>query len=71
MMPTRVVYHVFPAENRWLLRSEALGETWRFFATREEALAAARQLLEYEEFSEVVFHHDDGSVAERKVLEAR
>ena len=63
-MPMQITYHVFPADDRWTLQPEAPGETWRFYPTREEAVAAGCRLAGEDEYARIVVHDEARRVEE-------
>lgn len=64
-----VKYHVFPADDRWILRPEADVKTMLLYDSKEAALAGGHRLAAAEERAVVVIHKRDGSIAEERTVE--
>lgn len=60
--PARTVYHLTPAENGWAVKLEGVDRPVSTRGTKDEALAAARELAQKHEPSQLVVHRLDGTI---------
>lgn len=58
----RKVYHVVPFEDGWKVEAENAARATSLHSTKDEALAAARDLAKNQEPSQVVVHRMDGTI---------
>lgn len=59
------VYHVAPHEDGWKVEAEGTGRAASVHGTKDDALAAARDLAKAGEPSQVVVHRMDGTIQTR------
>lgn len=60
--PERKVYHLTPADNGWAVKLENVDAPLSTHGTKDEALAAARELAQKDEPSQLVVHRLDGTI---------
>jgi hypothetical protein len=58
----RKVYHVLWTEEQWKVEAEGATRATSLHNTKDEALAAARELAQAQTPSQIVVHRMDGSV---------
>ena len=64
----RHVYRVHPAEGRWTVSKEGEPQVRGTFGRREEALAEACRLADFDQPSRVVVDDGDGIIVEERLF---
>lgn len=70
-MPQRTVYHVAPSDQGWTLQREGDMHSWKFYATKYQAVQEAEREAAAHAASELIIHNDDGRVEEARRFETR
>jgi hypothetical protein len=63
-MANRVVYHVTPNVNSWMVKEQGSDATEYLVDNKDDAVRHARELAKANEPGQVIVHNRDGKIAE-------